>query len=195
MDFATSLGLIPHAPPNDYEVTTLHGTTGAASDFTLTLRMKGVPKTAKFLGINGLAKPYPGYRLHVQEELLNKAGLKKDILYQDGSIVNLLIGSNSSSLFPTVLHQQDNIIIAQSKFTGKYLIQGATKFLDSPNRHLAVQTLQLNTLRFDDLPPCRNPNAEVSKDPSGSSPEDPEAYEPIYNQTRIRRHQRPTRCR
>ena len=158
--------------------------------------MKGVPKTAKFLGINGLAKPYPGHRLHIQEGLLRKLGLKKDILYQDGSIVSLLIGSNSSSLFPTVLYQQDNVIIAQSKFTGKYLIQGATKFLDSPNRHLAVQTLQLNTLQFDDLPPRSNPNAKAPKDPSGNSSEDPEIYEPLgtpnlvhhlptYNRTQV----------
>ena len=76
------------------------------------------------------------------------------------------------------------------------MIQGATKFLDSPNRHLAVQTLQLNTLRFNDLPPRRNPDAEASRDPSGNSSEDPEIYEslrtpdlvhhlPTYNRTQV----------
>ena len=141
----------------------LHGTTGIASEFTLTLCMKGTPKTAKFLGIESLAKPYSGHRLHVREGLLHKFGLKKDILYQDDSVVNLLIGSNSSSLFPTVLHQQANVIIAQSKFTSKYLIQGATKFLGFPNQYLAAQTLQLNTLQFNNLQPHEETSATLPR--------------------------------
>ena len=160
MDFAIGLGLTPHATPAKYEVTTLHGATSIASEFTLTFRMKGTLRTAKFLGVKNLAKRYPGHRLHVPEKLLRKCGLKGDILYQDDSVINLLVGSNSSSLFPTILHQQDNVIIAQSKFTGKYLIQGAAKFLGFPNQYLAAQALQLNTLQFGSLQTPQNPDTE-----------------------------------
>ena len=180
MDFATSLGLTPCPTPGKYQVTTIHGTTGIASQFTLTFRMQGALRSAKFLGIEKLARRYPGHRLTVPDKLLRKFNLKKDILYQDASVVNLLVGSNSSSLFPTVLYQQDNLIIARSKFTGKFLIQGATKSLGFPNQYLAAQTLQLNTLQFDDSRTPQSPGADVQPH-RGPSPSLQEAIDDAAN--------------
>ena len=151
-DFTDGLGTRPLVSSRDFSVSTIHGTSGIASEYTLTIRMQGAPRTAKFLGVAKMAKLYPGHRLQLQEKLLRMYGLKEEHLYQETGIVNLLIGSNRSSLFPTTLYQQDNVIIARSKFTGKLLVQGAAKLPNLANHHLAAQTLRLCGLKFHESP-------------------------------------------
>ena len=150
--FADGLGIRPLASSRDFSVTTIHGTSGIASEYTLTIRMPGAPRTAKFLGVTKMAKFYPGHRLQLQEKFLRMFRLKKEHLYQEAGIVNLLIGSNSSSLFPTILYQQDNVIFARSKFTGKLLVQGAIKLPNLANHHLAAQALRLCGLKLHESP-------------------------------------------
>ena len=60
-------------------------------------------------------------------KIKNKFKITSNALFQSGGFVNILVGTNSSALFPRIIYQEDSVILAKSRFTGNYMLQGALK--------------------------------------------------------------------
>ena len=50
----------------------MHGTSGIGIEYSLDFLMDGKTFTAKFLGVEGLGKRYPGYQLRLDPEIKYK---------------------------------------------------------------------------------------------------------------------------